>query len=253
MVELNHSRHYLEAKKLTKRSEDPESTGPGFQHMADKVTRRLAQLLLARFLLLRLLVEEAQKFQGGLQWEHHRLWVLLQAQPKIIGRIFNEDIFMHLARLLGPAGILDLQERIRSCHLELQFWLQPTINADLTFFCVLDEAQVTVDSEFGRLGEFVSNEGKTPRPILRQIWDSWSMVLVGDMCLVLSGTGIDFKTLDATLTSSIFKEANYFLVKDIGAFDDPEVQTAYIKRYVPLDNQCWKEFSIRACNWFRGR
>ena len=59
--------------------------------------RCFAQLLLARFLLLNLLIEDARKAPGGLHEKNHRrLWVLLQAQPT---RVFDstKDIFTSLA------------------------------------------------------------------------------------------------------------------------------------------------------------
>ena len=81
--------------------------------MREVAEKRLAQLLLARFLLLNLLVEEAKRLPGGLQEkEHRRLWVLLQAYPQIFGTT-NIDIFTDLTRLLQGTSTTDLTRRIR--------------------------------------------------------------------------------------------------------------------------------------------
>jgi hypothetical protein len=238
---------------MTKGGQAQESTDKGFKHMTETVRHRLIQLLLARFLLLRLLVEEARNLQGGLQQEHRRLWVLLQVQPNLFRMDLEGSVFEVLAQLLRPTSITYMLDSLRHCRLTLSVWLQPNDTRTHTFFCVLDEAQITVSQGPGRMGEFISCNGQNLRPILRAIWLSWSEILEHHMRLVLSGTGIDFETLDATLSSSVFKLPKYGILHNTGAFDDPEVQTAYIKRYLPLDDKCWKEFSTRACAWLRGR
>jgi hypothetical protein len=239
---LDGSTDYKKAKDMTRG--DQASRVTGFNHMKEKVERRLAQLLLARFLLLGLLVEEARKLTGGLQPEHRRFWVLLQAQPGMFGQKRKEDIFTELARLLGHTSTDDLEARIRNKYVELHDLLEPATEPETltsaVFFCVLDEAQITV---------------RKGRPILRQMWLSWSTVLRNQMCLVLSATGIDYQALDSTLESSVLKPYGYKLVRDIGAFDDPELQAAYIKRYLPApwNEPQWKGFLDRAWGWLRGR
>jgi hypothetical protein len=42
------------------------------------------------------------------------------------------------------------------------------------------------------------------------------MVLFGNMCHVLLGIGMDFKVLNDMSTLSVFKEANYVPVNNIG-------------------------------------
>ena len=232
-------------------------------HIKEVVKRRLAQLLLARFLILTLLVQEAEKLPGGLrQKEHRRLWVLLQVQPRIFNQESEEDIFTGLTRVLQHASTNDLRHRIRSQFKKLYPLLpkvrNPAIDQYATppFFCVLDDVQVTASSSFGHLAEFMSNDNKTSRSILREIWLSWSEVLAPEqMRLVLSGTAIELQSLNDTLRSAAFKAYPYQVVNDIGGFDDPISQAGYIKRYVPahFDEPCWAEFLTRAWAWFRGR
>jgi hypothetical protein len=258
MSELDDARDYQRAKK--KKEADPK-TKAAIKHIRETAERCLAQLLLARFLLLNLLVQEARKLPGGLQEkEHRRLWVLLQAQPnQIFGADFKEDIVTEFARLLRHASIYDLKDRIRDQFLELSFLLtkveNPATGQDQRppFFCVLDEAQVAATL---RHGEFMSDDELTKRPVLREIWLLWSTVLPPEqMRLVLSGTGIELQALRDTLESSALKGERYDIKSDIGAFEDPGSQAEYIKRYVPAcwtDPQ-WMEFLVRAWGWLHGR
>jgi len=173
------------------------------KHTSEVVRRRLAQLLLARFLLLHLLVEEARKLPGGLRQEHRRLWVLLQAQPRIFSTEF--DIFTDLTRRLQGATTTDLMDRIsRQCKALSglrQVVSDPTTKERILapFSCVLDEVQITVTE---RLGQFMSDDTPTKRPILREIWRSWTTLLQpGQMRLVLSGTGIDLQAVEISAGS----------------------------------------------------
>jgi len=58
------ARHYEAAKEISN-GPDRTQTRAGLDHMRKTVQRRLVQLLLARFLLLRLLIEEARNLSGG--------------------------------------------------------------------------------------------------------------------------------------------------------------------------------------------
>lgn len=239
------------------------SLDPRFiKHIRDVARGRLAQLLLARFLLLGLLIQEAEKLERGLlQKEHRHLWVLLQVQPAIFGKDFRDDVFTDLTRLLRGAETSELSNQICTKRLELQPYLEAVHdpatgeNAPPPFFCVLDEVQATIAPLSGRLGEFMSESSKAKRPILREIWLFWSRVLDQNMHLVLSGTGIEFQSLEDTLSSIACKERGYKIVRDIGAFNSREAQTKYIKRYLPAawDEPQWKEFLDRAWGWLRGR
>jgi len=239
-----------------KNGPNPTQTSAAFNHMRETVERRLAQLLLARFLLLRLLIEVARELPEGLQQkEHRRLWVLLQAQPNILGRGPQEDIFTGLTFLLRDTSISDLKHRIHRQHKELENLLKVHDPTPVThhFFCVLDEAQITISE---RNGEFISQDNKTERPILREIWRSWDTVLTsGHMHLVISGTGIGLQLLQDTLKSPTHKQPSYHLVHEIGGFDDPIIQAEYIKRYVPMceEDSHWVGFLPRAWAWLRGR
>jgi hypothetical protein len=101
-------------KRATLKKETDPKDNAAIKHIRETAERRLAQLLLTRFLLLNLLVQEAEKLPGGLQEkEHRRLWVLLQAQPLNFGDNFQDEIFTDLTRLLRHADIYDIKNRIR--------------------------------------------------------------------------------------------------------------------------------------------
>ena len=240
--------------------------GPqAIEHIRQVTRRRLAQLLLARFLLLELLVQETRDLQGGLrQKEHRRLWVLLQVQPSLFGTDFEVDVFTDLTEVLRGAETQVLETQIRRTRVEL---LQthnvpetvhdaPTFrHSSLPFFCVLDEVQVTVASPSGRMGEFMSEDNVTPRPILKEIWNYWIGVLPDNMRIVLSGTGVEYQDLNVALGSHAGKDRGYRTVYDIGAFDSREAQALYIKGILPADwsQPSWDAFLNRAWNWLRGR
>ena len=259
MRELDDAKGYAKARSQMGASLDLRFV----KHIREVARGRLAQLLLARFLLLGLLIQEARKLERGLQQkEHRRLWVLLQVQPKLFGIDFTEDVFTDLTRLLRGVETSELSLRICTKRRELQPYLEAVLDpatgevASPPFFCVLDEVQATIDPLSGRLGDFISESSKTKRPILREIWLFWSKeVLDEKMHLVLSGTGIEFQALEDTLSSIACKERGYKIVRDIGAFNSREAQIKYIKRYLPAawDQPQWKEFLDRAWGWLRGR
>ena len=177
--ELDEAKDYERAKKINDNDEEPQATEAAIKHIRGVAKRRLAQLLLARFLLLNLLVQEAGKLPGGLQQkEHRRLWVLLQAESMIFGQHFEGDVFTNLSRLLRGASAKDLEDLIFDQFLDLHPLLDedrdPETGATPPFFCVLDQVQVTVAPQSGRLSKFMSGDGKTRRPNLREIWLSWS-------------------------------------------------------------------------------
>ena len=257
--ELDRARDYDTA--LTMMNAKGEKEDAALKHIQEVTERRLAQLILARFLLLKLLVQEARELTSGLQQrEHRRLWVLLQVQPQIFHRTRDGDIFTDLTQLLRYTSTDDLKRRIKTLYNELSD-LREKVYDHTTgtytiplFFCVLDEVQVTTSQ---RVGEFRSSDKVIKPSILRQIWISWTRMLgYKEMRLVRSGTGIDRKALEGTLKSTGSKPKFYQVVHETGAFDEPEAQKDYIKRYVPALNwsdPLWEQFLIRAWTWLRGR
>ena len=250
MATLDDSRDYRWAKSVRSHNTD------AVDHMKEKTRHRLLQFLLSRFLILNLLIKEAEQLQGGLhQANHRRLWVLLQAQPT---RMFGKDIFFRLSNHLREASNGDLSEWIRKqcCDLEriLEYRIEPLTGESVRrpFYCVIDEIQIATTD---RMGEFRSDDGKTERPLLREIWSTLTNVMEqGQMLLVLSGTGIQLHALQTVLESSFLKPHPYCLKKNIGAFDDPDAQKRYIEHYLPNEkSEAWKAFLERAWGWCRGR
>jgi hypothetical protein len=258
MEELGDATDYQRAKEM--KEADPKAKAP-IKHMKETAERRLAQVMLAYFLLLNLLVEEASALPGKLQeHEHRRLWVLLQACPHLFSGDFESDVFTDLTRLLPETTTTDLKSRIRiACKAFSGLLRKAIFNPDTgqqqqpPFYCVIDEVQVTVTE---RLGDFMSGDNSTERPILREIWLLWTGVLnFWQMRLVLSGTGIEQQALENTLSSDALKEHTYQTKSDIGAFDDPASQAEYIRRYLPASwsDPSRQEFFARAWAWLHGR
>jgi hypothetical protein len=185
------------------------------EHIRETARRGLSQLLLARFLLLNVLVEEVRQVPQPLPWaQYRRLWVLLQAQPSVVfGTNFTEDVFVEFAQLLRPASQFDLENRIHEKYQELSILLTNVRNPDTNtkqkppFFCVLDEAQITTSL---RHGDFVAGDNSSERSALREVWIAWTSVLSPEqMRLVLSGTGIELQALSETLVWSALKPQRY--------------------------------------------
>jgi hypothetical protein len=262
MKELHNAQDYHKALEIKEKNSDPKAIQAAVNHIREVAERRFTQLLLARFLLLALLVEEARKLPGGLQQkEHRRLWVLLQIQPIALfeRQLFEIDIFTDLTTILQSADLSDCKGRIVKLNLSLYPILEEVRNPAtgqntvLPFFCIFDEVQLTV---LERFGEFVSEDNKTPRPILREIWLTLNEVLQPEqMRIVLSGTGIKLQALRDMLLSDACKLHKYKVKWDVGAFEDPEIQAEYIKHYIPAcwSDPTWSEFLDRAWGWCRGR
>lgn len=257
MGDLEGARDYRQAQEMKRAGSEDEA----IKHMHETAEHRLAQMLLARFLLLKLLVTETQAVNNSLPTDaHRRLWVLLQAQPSVVfDRGFESDVFTQLSRLLRETSIYDLKGRIRAMYQELSPLLQkvhnPAINTKDTppFFCVVDESQTAARL---RSGEFTSDDGRRDRPLLKEIYQTWTSVLPPvHMRLILSGTGIDVRLFKETLNSPAFKEQKYRVISDIGAFDDIKSQKEYIMQYVLANwsEPRWDAFLRRAWVWLRGR
>jgi len=216
----------------------------------------LLQLLLSRLLLLNLLIKVAKCSSTGLQQkEHRRLWTLLQVHPDIIKGHFCGDIFADLTGRLRHTTRDNLMNLVKEAHTELRDLLaapngEPT---QLTLFTVLDEVQEALTL---CTGDYLSDDHKTPRPLLREIYRVWSILLGSKFPLILSGTGINYQIIDDILGSSINKAQPYVCLHDIGAFDDPRSQAAYIQQYFPptlFQTPAWNAFLSRAWAWLRGR
>ena len=147
---IDEFKNYRDFERAKGMNESKLQTSESIRHTQATVSHGLSQLLLSRFLLLELLVEEVQQNQSRQvsSLQNRRLWVLLQARPL---QIFGFDPFLELAQLLRPADQFDLEARIRNKCRALSFRL----NSKRPFYCVLDEAQITADpikTSFQKMG-----------------------------------------------------------------------------------------------------
>src|ERR1700722_5125409 len=101
------------------------------------------------------------------------------------------------------------------------------------FFCAVDESQAVV---LLLQWEYRTDDFRWSRPLPKELVRSWTTLLPSEhMHLALSGTGIDLHLFEESLNTPAFKECNFDLKSDFGAFEDAETQSEYVKRYVPAD------------------
>jgi hypothetical protein len=219
---------------------------------------RLLQLLLARFCVMNLLIEEAQKVaKESDSKKYRRLWTLLQVQPTLLYPHERGDIFMKTAEILKVVPSEDLKTGIRGQFSRFCELLKASPNFHSSFgivplFCVLDDVQAITNM---CPHDFLSENGDR-HSIIREIYLHWKSVFdTHQMYLVLSGTRANAEELERTLSSSFLKGKSFREISDIGAFDQYEAQARYIKRYIPVcwTDPAWDAFLHRAWEWFRGR
>jgi hypothetical protein len=171
--------------------------------------------------------------------------------------MFKVDVFKEVAEALGISSIKDLKQQIKTMYSTVEDILEvvhnPATRPPLYLF--VDEIQGTTIGSTSRMGEFVSDDGKTKRSLLRPMWLTLTQILDSTkMRVILSGTGIDWMALQNALTSSVFKFFPYKLWRNIGAFDDPDAQKQYIEQYLKVEQSAAREaFLERAWAWCRGR
>jgi hypothetical protein len=225
------------------------------KYMETMTHRRLAQIILARFLLLDLFVQEARQSRRGLlPKEHRRLWVYLQVYPGLFDRsrtMLFDDLFMDLAQLLKDVSLVELKQQLPVLRRKVGDLLPEVGVGDRApYFSVLDEAQAAIPSRRERPSQSV-------RCGLLREWIRFNVDVFSheDMRLVLAGTGMDAHLLKNTLATPTLKDEPFKWINDIGAFNDPESQARYIKRYIPAPwtKPQWRHLLERAWNWLRGR
>ena len=176
----------------------------------------------------------------------------LQVHPNIIKGHFYGDIFADLTKRLCHTSSENLKDLVKEAHTKLCGLLGAS-NGDFTLFNVLDEVQEALTL---CMGDYQSNDQTTPRPLLRETYRVWSTILGPKFPLILSGTGINYQVIDEILGSSHVKARPYARLHDIGGFDDPRSQAAYIQHYFPptlFQFPAWKAFLSRAWAWLCGR
>jgi hypothetical protein len=246
---LDDSLHYRPAKSV-KGYDDAAAP-----HMHEKAHHRILQFLLARFILLNLLINEAEEHGGVHPASLRRLWVFLQAQPT---EMLEKDAFTEVAAALRTVSIEDLRNEIKDEYAKMKHNLESVHDPSTgelkrrPLYCFLDEIQITTTY---RMGQYWGDDKTTQRPLLRPIWSTLTGVLQStEMLLILSGTAIHTKSLEDVLNSSVFKPCRYQVWRDIGAFDDADAQKQYIECYLPGQrSEAWVAFLERAWGWCRGR
>ena len=74
--------------------------------------------------------------------------------------------------------------------------------------------------------------------------------------MVVAGTGISKNVVDQAMASAIMKDSKYRWSSDTGAFDSPEEQGRYLRRYLPkvlINSKEGVRLMQRVWHWLRGR
>ena len=213
----------------------------------------ILKTLLARWYIFRLFIEVASESgRKPLTRTDKRAWVLFQALPHLpqlkplrpfqdfmgscLGGMEVEDLLKELSAF-SPSGVLG-----------------EAFSGKDIFFLVLDEAQFAGETY---PNAFLSTDGKTRRPVLRQILEAWNLAGNNDSIrFIFSGTGFSLSLFQEVARSSVAKEAKWQTVHHVGGFDTPEGQRVYIERYFPgsfLEEASGKELVSRMYRWLRGR
>jgi hypothetical protein len=249
--ELDQADGYRQANEARKANEDDQLT---FDIMKG-IKRCLFQIILARFLLLNLLIEEAKKSGGVRRKEHRRLWTLLQVQPRKFDPSLEEDVFLTIARELQSTSTKDLDCWISELYTKISRELgdveDPGDDHRVTIYCILDEVHKL---KFPHVGGYGLKDNNVERPVLREVWVACSSVHP-EMRIIFSGTEFDIGQIMATFESPALAEKRPILYSNIGSFDDIGFQAEYIQYYLlaPWSEPRWKEFLVRAFQWLRGR
>ncbi|KAH6904037.1 hypothetical protein BKA70DRAFT_1299336 [Coprinopsis sp. MPI-PUGE-AT-0042] len=163
-------------------------------------------------------------------------WLLLQLQPSILNpRVW--DVFDHLSReLLSSASDAYINCQTKTLLGQVRSRLSRLRSAEkMPIFCVLDEAQHAASQH---LPAFRSDHSGAHRPVLREICAGQGVFMV------VAGTGISKDVVDQAMASAIMKDSKYRWCSDTGAFDQPEVQRAYLQRYFPPNTSRAKPVAV---------
>jgi hypothetical protein len=96
---------------------------------------------------------------------------------------------------------------------------------------------------------FLSADGVTPRPLLRQIVHDVGTALPAGR-VIISGTGLSKSMVDRAVSSQIFKLTDNVELHNTGSFDNRRIFNLYIQKYLgPLD----EDLLDRLWNYLRGR
>jgi hypothetical protein len=206
----------------------------------------LSKLLLARWSIFRLFIEEAKKQQrslAGLKQE----WLFFQL---FSSSIYGDDPFNDFIEKCVARADLSLL-------LDLRVGLKPKdiLGSEFNehFFYVIDEIQVA-GMKYREC--FSDARGKEERPVLRPILQTLSSD--SDYAtIIVSGTGFSLSDFKTVFVSSVGKADDEWTTEYLtGDFTNPSIQSTYIERYLPasyLNSPSGSVLMRRMHKWLRGR
>ena len=257
----------------------PLSSASGYE-AALRANREIAsrifrQIFLARLMIFNLFAEtmsnyikENPELDDVDPHTYKARWLLLQLQPSFVHpQVW--DVFDELSCKLSNTSDSFINTTTKfllsTVRSNLSLVVQPANHiptlqmstaetAQTPLFCVLDEAQYAATQHNS---SFRSDQNGCFRPILREIVKAWEGQSFGQgVFMVVAGTGISKDVVDQAMSSAIMKDSRYRWCSDTGAFDLQNVQTHYLRKYLPqslLQTEAGVRLLERVWYWLHGR
>nr|GAT55230.1 predicted protein [Mycena chlorophos] len=211
----------------------------------NSLQRQFGAVLLARLLLFSIFLGVATANGAALDPSHKLQWLQLQLNPRPLDEL-HRDCFVELKDLLVEHDadhlLHDVADALRR--------IRRVIGPDEDFFIVVDEAQEALQVS---VVDTVREPEVVPKHLLGEILRSWTDLLGGDCTFVCAGIGIPATTVIPPSAVGAFVCE---WTSDTGAFDDPVVYEAYVRKVLPPTLRDTRPFQLlvaRMWRWLRGR
>ncbi|KAK7048018.1 hypothetical protein R3P38DRAFT_3345232 [Favolaschia claudopus] len=204
--------------------------------------RCLRKLLLCRLLVLSIFAEHISSV--GIQPEHLKQWLLLQAVSGMLKERALQDVFSAL--LVRTVDTDDAHTRDYIAFVLGK--LRKLFGPEFHLFIVIDEAQVILDHHSSAFRD----QNGTPYTILREIVDGLDAEFHRhEVSFVISGTEIPKADFQNSRNIDLHRWCS-----DTGAFDDEDRHRKYVTRLMPpkyIQTTAGQAFLRRVWEWCRGR
>ncbi|KAK6997440.1 hypothetical protein R3P38DRAFT_1887478 [Favolaschia claudopus] len=202
----------------------------------------LRKLLLCRLLILSIFAEHIHAV--GIQPDHLKKWLLLQAVPGMLKERALRDVFSAL--LIRTVETDDAHTRDYIAFVLGK--LRKLFGSGFHLFVVIDEAQVILGHHYSAF----QNQDGTPYTILREIVDGLDAEFhPHEVSFVISGTEIPKADFQNSRNVHLHRWCS-----DTGAFDDEDMHRKYVTRFMPpeyIQTTAGQAFLRRVWEWCRGR
>ena len=228
-------------------TKNPKAASDQNERIAKRV---LAKLFLARWVVfhefLHLVVKDNQ---GTLPSNIRHHWLLFQLHSTNTKPDVTPDVFGNVMLQLSGATLITLKFLTDEYSRKVG-----TITGSSSMFYIIDEAQAAGEA---CMGAFLSDDGKTERPVLRPIV-RYLNAMPTNIKVIVSGTGFSLQLFQKVTNSAVAKGTYHpwESVHSTGNFFDRDAQLSYVARYLPptyLNSTSGKHLQTRIQKWLRGR